>query len=148
MRLGDKLYTDMYAATLYRVVDHEGDIGFEIFGRDEEELFRNGAAALFSMITDLECVEERVLRRITVADGEDLLILFLNELLYLWDVHRFIPKSMRIDVEKGMLHGDLKGEIFDPERHRVRGEVKAVTYHKFAVSAKGGVLKATIILDI
>lgn len=132
----------------YRVLEHEGDIGFEIFGHDEEELFRNSVAALFSVITDTASVEERVSRQITLMNGDDLLVVFLNEILYLWDVHRFIPKSVRIHRNERRLHSDLKGEVFDPERHRVRGEVKAVTYHKFAVCKEEGLLKATIILDI
>lgn len=138
----------MVVGIRYRVVDHEGDIGFEIFGRDQHELFSNGAAALFSLITDVEHVDEGISRQITVADGDDLLILFLNELIYLWDVERFIPKSVRTHIEGAVLQGTLKGDIFDPEKHRVRGEVKAVTYHKFAVCEEGGILKATIILDI
>jgi SHS2 domain-containing protein len=132
----------------YRILDHEADIGFEVYGKDEAELFVNAATTLFSLITDLDRVETKLKREVTVSDGEVLLVVFLNELLYVWDVERFIPKKLSVLVKNRTLHADLEGEILDPERHSVRKEIKAVTYHKFAVQEDQGAFRARVYLDI
>ncbi|OPY76587.1 MAG: hypothetical protein A4E63_00033 [Syntrophorhabdus sp. PtaU1.Bin050] len=132
----------------YRILDHEADIGFEVYGKDEADLFVNAAMTLFSLITDLDQVETKLKREVTVSDGEVLLVVFLNELLYVWDVERFIPKKLSVLVKNGILHADLEGEILDPQRHSVKKEIKAVTYHKFAVQEEQGMLKGRVYLDI
>lgn len=137
-----------WTGILYRILEHEADIGFEVYGKDEADLFANAATVLFSLITDLDRVETRLKREVAVADSEVLLVVFLNELLYVWDVERFIPKRLSVRVKNGRLHADLEGEILDPERHPVRKEIKAVTYHKFAVQEEEGALKARVYLDI
>jgi SHS2 domain-containing protein len=40
----------------------------------------------------------------------------------------------------------LQGETFDPERHTVRTEVKAVTLHHLVFDARAG--RARVIVDI
>jgi SHS2 domain-containing protein len=132
----------------FRLLDHEADIGLEIYGRDQAELFRHAGAALFSLITNPDRVEERLTRHITLNNGEELLVVFLNELLYLWDTEKFIPRTFSVVVEGGRFEADITGEIFDPGKHSVYKEVKAVTYHKFTIQQEGDLLKATVFLDI
>jgi SHS2 domain-containing protein len=132
----------------FRLLDHEADIGLEIYGRDQAELFRHAGAALFSLITNADTVEERLTRHITLNNGEELLVVFLNELLYLWDTEKFIPRTFSVVVEGGRFEADITGEIFDPGKHSVYKEVKAVTYHKFTIQQEGDLLKATVFLDI
>lgn len=132
----------------FRLLEHEADIGLEIYGRDQAELFRHAGAALFSLITDPDTIEARFTRRITIDNGEELLVVFLNELLYLWDIEKFIPHTFSVVVDGGRLEADITGETLDPGRHPVYREVKAVTYHKFSIHQEGDLLKATIFLDI
>ena len=132
----------------FRLLEHEADMGLEIYGRDQAELFRNAGAALFSLITDPDTIKARFTRHITINDDEELLVVFLNELLYLWDTEKFIPRIFSVVVEGGRLEADITGEIFDPGKHSVYKEVKAVTYHKFTIQQEGDLLKATIFLDI
>jgi SHS2 domain-containing protein len=132
----------------FRILEHEADVGFEAYGWDQEELFANAAYALFSLITDPETVRTGVTKHITINNGEELLVVFLNELLYLWDTKRFIPGHFSIAVKEGRLEAEIAGETLDPDRHPVHKEVKAVTYHKFTIQKEGERLKATIFLDI
>ena len=76
------------------------------------------------------------------------LIVFLNELLYLWDVEKFIPKTIAIVRDGANIKAILRGEIFDEHRHTMIGAVKAVTYHKFSILKEKEMLKATFIVDI
>ena len=137
-----------YLLKSYSIIDHEADVGFEVYGNTEEELFRNGAVALFSLITDLESVRPITEKHFEVSGNGELLIVFLNELLYLWDVEKFIPKEIMITREHENLKAILKGEYFDEGRHTVSGAVKAVTYHMFSLQEEQGRFKATFIVDI
>jgi SHS2 domain-containing protein len=132
----------------YKVLDHEADAGFEVYGHTEEELFQNAACALFSLITDLGAIHPETERRIEITGNGELLIVFLNEILYLWDVERFIPKAITIVRDSATLKVILRGEIFDEDRHTMAGAVKAVTYHKFSVRKEQDMLKATFIVDV
>jgi SHS2 domain-containing protein len=132
----------------YRILDHEADTGFEVYGGTMEELFRNGVYALFSLITDIEAVQPLVEKRIKVSGNGELFINFLNDTLYLWDTTRFIPNTVSVHIDDQNAEGLFRGEFFNPARHTIRQEVKAVTYHKFRIIEEKGVLKATVIVDV
>jgi SHS2 domain-containing protein len=132
----------------YKVLDHEADAGFEVYGHTEEELFQNATCALFSLITDLGAISPETERRFEVTGNGESLIVFLNEILYLWDVERFIPKAITIVRDNANIKAILRGEIFDEDRHTMTGAVKAVTYHKFSVRKEQEMLKATFIVDV
>ncbi len=87
----------------YKVLDHEADVGFEVYGHTEEELFQNATCALFSLITDLGAIHPETERHVEIPSNDESLIVFLNELLYLWDVEKFIPKTNTI-VRDGAKH--------------------------------------------
>jgi SHS2 domain-containing protein len=132
----------------FRILEHEADIGLESYGKDQAELFKNTAYALFSLITDLEIVQERISRHLTINNGDELLVVFLNELLYLWDTEKFIPCTCSVWQDGGKLEADMTGETFVAGRHSIYKEVKAVTYHKFSIQQERYYLKATVFLDI
>jgi len=132
----------------FTVIEHEADMGLEIYGRNLAELFMHAGAALFSLITDPETIAARFTRQITMDNEEGALVVFLNELLYLWDTERFIPGTFSVLEKAGRLNIVMTGEAFDPGKHPVYKEIKAVTYHKFAIKQENNLLKATIFLDI
>lgn len=132
----------------YRIIDHEADTGFEVYGRTMEELFQNGVCALFSLITDTEAVRPLEEKRIEAGGNGELFVNFLNDILYLWDTTQFIPNTVSVHIKGQNAEGLLKGEFFDPARHAIRQEVKAVTYHKFRIVEEQGALKATVIVDV
>ena len=132
----------------YKVLDHEADIGFEVYGHTEEELFQNATCALFSLITDLGAILPETERHIEIHGNGESLIVFLNDLLYLWDVEKFIPKLIAIVRDGGNIKAILRGEILDEERHTITGAVKAVTYHQFSIRKDEEMLKATFIVDM
>jgi SHS2 domain-containing protein len=145
---GDQIQMIRMLENRYTIIEHEADIGLEIYGKNLSELFIHGGEALFSLITDPDTIEARCTRKITMNNEEESLVVFLNELLYLWDAEKFLPCSLSVSEETGRLEFILAGELFDPGRHPVKKEIKAATYHKFAIQQQGNLLKATIFLDI
>jgi SHS2 domain-containing protein len=132
----------------YKVLDHEADVGFEVYGHTEEELFQNATCALFSLITDLGAIHPETERHVEIMSNDESLIVFLNELLYLWDVEKFIPKLIAIARDGLNIKAMLRGEILDERRHTITGAVKAVTYHQFSIRKDEEILKATFIVDM
>ena len=132
----------------FTIIEHEADMGLEIYGRSLPEIFIHAGVALFSLITDPDRLEAQCTKQITIENGEDSLVVFLNELLYLWDTEKFLPCSFSFLEEREKLEIIMTGEIFNPNKHSVKKEIKAVTYHKFSIQQQGDLLKATIFLDI
>jgi SHS2 domain-containing protein len=135
----------------YHAFDHTADLGLVITGANEADLFANAAYAVFDIITDLDRVAALETRRI-VAEGdsrEDLLINFLREILYLYNGERWLLKGLRIVriSEKG-LEAEVRGELFDSEKHEICKEIKAVTYHQAQVSQTPAGWTARVIFDV
>lgn len=132
----------------YRVLDHDADICLEVYGSSMEELFRSAAKALFSLITDPGSVSPSLTRTVIAEGNGELLVNFLNELLYLFDTQRFIPCDVSVSFTGRGLSATLLGEVFDDGRHVIEQEMKAVTYHKFAITETDGMFSAIIVIDV
>ena len=136
----------------YRIFDHTADLGVEVTGATPEELYAGAAFALFDLLTDLSAVRARRSREIDVA-GEnpaDLLVNFLREVLYGWNGEGFLMKSCIVrQVTPTRIEAVLKGEGFDPERHRINREIKAVTYHQGSIlKTPEGTWVARVVFDV
>jgi SHS2 domain-containing protein len=78
-----------------------------------------------------------------------LLVDWLNEVLYWFDGKRIAFRSFRVTEFRDTAIGAVgAGEPRDPERHRARLIVKAVTYHQLKIERRGGVWLAEVYLDI
>ena len=80
-------------------------------------------------------------------DIESLLVSWLNELVYVFDVDHFIFK--RFDV-KELTDTGLKatgyGEKYDPARHHLKTGVKSATYHMLEVNRRENSVR--VIFDV
>lgn len=132
----------------FRVLDHDADIRIEAFGASQQELFQNAAKGLFSLLTDPAEVHAVLEKNITVRGNGELLVNFLNELLFIWDTDRFLPSEITVDLRPESVNALIKGEIFDENRHFIQLEMKAVTYHNFSISEENGIYRATFVVDV
>jgi SHS2 domain-containing protein len=134
----------------FEVIDHTADVGIIAYGSDLKEAFANSAYGMFSLIADLDGVNEDVSRDIDVrsTDREALLVDWLNELLYLFDVEHIIFKRFAITaLSQKRLRAKVYGEKVDTSRHQLKTAVKAATYHMLKIEKNEGV-KVRFILDI
>lgn len=142
----------------YAMFDHTADIGVEIYGRTKKELFVNAAFALFDiMVQERECtggkkrlVRERMkIRTVEGADPEDLLVNYLRELLFLFNGSGcVVNRGMILSCSKKKVVMKLIVEPYDPERHLIKTELKAVTYHGLRVERIKSGWKARVIFDV
>jgi len=135
----------------YRIFDHTADLGLEVYGTDEGDLFRNAAHALFDILTDRGRVRGREEREIAVegADREELLVNFLREVLSLYNSESWLLKECTIrDRGDCHLRATVTGEPFDRSRHTMDREIKAVTYHRVRIDRTARGLTGRVVCDV
>jgi SHS2 domain-containing protein len=137
-------------AKRFEIIDHTADIGIAAYGADLKEAFANAAYALFSLMTDLEDVGDALCHDVgvTAGDREDLLVAWLNELIYLFEVEKVLFKRFEIgELTETRLKASCFGEKIDPERHKIKTAVKAATYHMLKVDEGDG-FRVQVLFDI
>jgi len=135
----------------FKIIDHTGDIGIVMYGGDLRELFLNAGRAFFSLITYLNRIRSTSAHTIVLTSDnlDELMVTWLGELLYLFDAQGMLFK--KFDLEEVHTHGlkaVVRGESFQPERHVIKREIKAVTYHQVKVEKKGEKWEGRIIFDL
>lgn len=131
--------------------DHTADLGIDCSGRTMKELLENAGAVLVDLVIDRDILQGLDNRVFAVAgdDREELLVNFLRELLYLVNGEGFLPKTMTIvDLDEKELSCCLKGEPFRRGKHRLKREIKAVTYHAVSIVEDSAGMSARVVLDV
>ena len=141
----------------YRYLDDVAiaDIAFQAWGSDLDRLFYQAARATAEiMVDDLGTVRREVRRSVDLAARDPEMALFdlLQELVYYKDAESLILVPESVTVTEGpdevRVQADLVGEPFDPARHPLNADVKAVTLHRFSVRRTGDAWGAEVVLDI
>ena len=135
----------------YRLIDHTADFGIHVAGKDPETLFANAAYALFDLITDIRILEGNNRKELTVtgADWPDLMINWLREILFLWNGKEILVKKADIiSIFENKLSAAVFYDAYDPDRHAIKLEIKAVTYHQVQVTSGPSGWEGRVIFDI
>ncbi|MBO5547177.1 MAG: archease [Candidatus Methanomethylophilaceae archaeon] len=132
----------------YVLIDHTADMMVKAFGKTLEECYANAAYALFDQTVDLSDIgtSEETEIRVTGIDDEDRLYSFLSELLFIEDADNLILKEFEVSFEGDDVVCHAKGETLDRARHRIKSEVKAVTYHMMEVDRSTP--SVTVLFDV
>ena len=130
----------------YKVVNYGTGLGMEAYGDSPVELFKNAALGLFSVIVDAKEVKAEKGKRLELIGHGDLLALFLDELLKMWDEEGFIPSDFSMRIEDDRLTGNIIGGVFNPVEHTLKQEVKAITCEEFSTDKNEKNCEAGIIL--
>ncbi len=134
----------------FEILDHTADVGIIAYGIDLRQAFANAARALFSLITELDDLEEVLYRDIELAasDVESLLVAWLNELVYRFDTEGVLFKRFDIiQLDDTRLQARVYGEKVDSSRHELKTGVKAATYHMLKVDKTDG-FRVQVLFDI
>lgn len=138
----------------FEIIDHTADIGIVAYGKTKKEVFINAAKGMFEIIAG----ENRDLKenfyakiKLEAKSLEDLLIAWLNELLYLSEVKLVILNKFIIkELSDGQIKAEVGGTKINHLSIRVKREVKAVTYHRLEIKKdeESGLWSAQVIFDI
>ena len=135
----------------YETIDHTADLGIRIFGADAKDLFANAAFALFDLITDIDALKDlnEYKVHITGDDWPDTMVNWLRELLYLWTCKEMLVKATDIFyLTEHEVTARVNFDLFDPDLHKIKNEIKAVTYHQLRVENTPLGWESKIIFDV
>lgn len=137
----------------YEFFEHTADVGAVVRGATLPRLFENAARALFDLLCDRRTVRPRRIVRIVVQGSslEDLLVRWLSELLYRLETEDLVFSSFaveRVDRLRFRARGRARGETIDRARHRLRREIKAVTYHQIRLVRGRSAWRVRLVFDV
>jgi len=135
----------------FELIEHTADTGIRAFGRTRPQVYENAARGLLSLMASPDSVRlssEEVIE-VEGSDAVDLLVTWLHEILYRFDAQHQVFGEVQVeDFAEWRLRATLRGEQFDPARHEVRAEVKAVTYHAARVERENDGWVAEVLFDV
>lgn len=134
----------------FELLDHTADIAGRVYGKDIEELFSN-ACELFNLLLSPDFVEddsEIIEIRLDGDTEEELLVKFLNELIYRAEVKRRagIVAELMIKNEEGMFR--LHCKIEERGIQKRKREIKAATYHGLKIMKGENFFSTEVIFDV
>ncbi len=135
----------------YEQLPHTADIAVRVYGRDLKDLFTNAAFAMFDIIADLEGFKESVSIGVELeaASSEELLIVWLDELLYNFYTKGIIFSGFNIAFLDGKkLSAKACGRHVRENRNRLKTEIKAATYHDLNIRESDEGCSVDIVFDV
>ena len=135
----------------YRLLDHTADFGIHVFGSDSKELFSNAVYAMFDLITEIDSLKGPKYANVKVVgdDWADLMVNWLRENLFLWNGREMLVKTVFIrSLTQHSLFATVAYDPYDPDRHVIKTEIKAVTYHQIQVTRGVKGWEAKVIFDV
>ena len=132
----------------FEEIEHAADNALLVSGRSWEELLKNAARGMNSlMVTDVSAIGAHIQKQAVVEalDAESLLVEWLSELAYwaekeLLVFTRFEFQQVTSTIAQATLFG---GHVQQLQKH-----IKAVTYHNLKIVKTDKGLKATVVFDV
>ena len=136
---------------MYELFEHTADLGLRAKAANLDQLFADAAMCLFTaVVEDLTAVRPTTAVAIEIAgmDREFLLFDWLKDLLHRFDDEQVLCCQFEVKVRDDGLTATVWGEPFDPDRHALGHEVKAITYHELKVVPTADGWLTEVIVDI
>jgi SHS2 domain-containing protein len=134
-----------------RWLEHDADVLLEVRAPSRERLFILAAEALVDLMLENErplATEGRIVRLSADSPG-DLLVAWLNEMVYLVAGHVFFPAAVRaLSLSEAALEAKLAGVAGGPAFPRLAREVKAATFHDLELARAGDAWRARVLFDV
>ncbi len=137
----------------FKFFDHPADAKFQAYGKNLAEAFQNAAYALVSLMWDREKILPRIEHQVFVEgrDLKQLLVSFLEEVLYLLDSRNFLLNAVfDLHIENTgdgyILSGMFVGDRYE-EGQETFGDVKAITYHEMMIRQDDHVM-VQVVVDV
>lgn len=136
---------------MYTVFDHTADLGIEVTAPTLDLLLADAARGLTAVIVaDPAGIEPRRedLFQVSGTDPVWLLADWVGDVLAAFEIGRMLYRDFVVTVGPAGLQARARGETYDPARHALAHEVKAVTQHLLDVRRSASGWQATFVVDI
>lgn len=134
---------------MYEILSHTADVGIAAEAPDLAELFAEAARGMAAIVLDAEPPAPGGSEPVEVAadDLPALLVEFLQECLYRFEVHGSLVVGARLRVDESPPRAS--GEALVATGLAPAGPmIKAVTYHQLRVERAGDGWRAEVYLDV
>lgn len=138
----------------YRILPHTADLAIWAQGKSLAELFINLAYGMYQAMTG-ERIEKFKLQTanckrqnfaVAGETKEDLLVNFLNELVFLADKNKLVIGGIKIEkISSQALSAKISAT---PLSQSPKLDIKAATYHDLKIKEIGNHLETTVLFDI
>ena len=122
----------------YEFLEHTADLKIRATGKTFSEALSEAGKALTKAIAADSKIEPKTEKALIIKINKPEILVhdFLSQLIYLFATEKLLFSEFDIEIKEAIgykLTAKLKGEKYDPTRHRLVKEVKAVTYHDMKV---------------
>jgi len=130
----------------YTLIDHTADIGIRVRARNIQNLYEEAGYAMVDILgASLQPGAEQIEMRIDGLDRIDLLVRWLQEILYFIGVKGFRVSDIQVTaLTETNLSAVLTGGT---AKTPLATEIKAVTYHDLTIREIDNQVETIIILD-
>jgi len=145
----------------FELLDVSGDVGIRVRAESLQELFVKAGLACSALMIDPLGVLDAVTMEVhagaesedkTRADAgtlEELLVAWLNELIYRFDAEGFIGRRITVlEFSPARIATAVAGQYYDPLIHTPGLLVKAATHHGLKILNTNNTYVADIVFDI
>jgi SHS2 domain-containing protein len=129
----------IFAGNLGVFTEYEasGDLGIRAQGADLLSAIAAAAHGLVASLISPDTIRADSVKTISAQgrDKQEMVVNFLNEVIFLVYGHRWIPKNintMKLN-ENLQIDASFSGESIETARHHIDREIKAVTYHNLSI---------------
>ena len=137
----------------FRLVDHTADIAVDIWGKDENDFFKESIRALFYLLTDTKVENVQYSKRLIkkrikldLSSFDEGYIDFINRILTFVDMFAILV----VEVDVLMRNAKATMTIYFIRGYNafIKREIKAATRHNFRIVRNEKELKTRITFDI
>ncbi|MDX2437686.1 MAG: archease [Acidobacteriota bacterium] len=130
----------------HREVEHTADLKLEVWGPDMAAVLEEAARGMYELMAVEVSEDSRRHHQMEVQadDREQLMVSFLEELLYLADSEELAFDGFLLKVDDTQLVAHLEGG-FMITRSR---DIKAVTFHSLRIGKSGSGLRTHVVFDV
>ena len=130
----------------YEEVEHTADLALRVRGSSLQALFANAARGMFQFMGDAFSLDSECFSvKLESPDAETLLVDWLNELIFLSEVHgRIFCAYNFVSISETQLHAQIGGGLAERWRERI----KAATFHDLRIQREGDGYLVTIVFDV
>lgn len=132
----------------FEFLEHTADIKFRAFGKDVEEVFENVVLAISEIISRENEIKSKNKKQIEVEghDKESLLYNFIEELLYLLEVEKFVVSNAKVSIKDDKLEAYIYGDYV--KNYKNLDHIKSPTYHEMYVKKIKNGWGAQVVVDV
>jgi SHS2 domain-containing protein len=136
---------------MFELCDHTADLGIRARAASLDGLMAEAARGFAAvLVADPDRIEPREAETFRVAGTDPAWLLrdWIAELHAAFELRRMLFGEFAVSVGESGLTATARGEPFDPRRHELAHEIKAVTQHDLTVRRTAAGWEGFLLVDI